>query len=346
MTPKQQYAELVAKNQIRFDASQQAALDEIERIYGQLSGKFSWRRWLGLSIKGLYLWGPVGVGKTLLMDLLYKTIPVKKKRMHFYLFMQYIHEQLSVFQGQKNPLQKIAKKISRECELILFDEFYVKNIADAMILGNLLKALFKYKVCFVATSNTEPAKLYWEGLQREQFIPAILQIEKHCEILELKAEQDYRLHHLIDSQIYFCPENKAALEQLFRNLTATHQVSHEPLTINDRLIEIQKRSSDVLWINFNDLCNIPRSSADYALLIKKYSPIIISGIPKISPTDYARISNFIQFIDIAYDNKIHCVFSADVEINELYTEGKYLQDFQRTQSRIHEMQSKDYVCGE
>jgi len=165
-------------------------------------------------------------------------------------------------------------------------------------------------------------------------------------VLELRAKQDYRLHHLIDSKIYFCPENKAALEKLFRNLTAAHQISHEPLKINDRLIEIQKRSSNVLWINFDSLCNIPRSSADYAILVKKYSPIIISEIPKITATDYARISNFIQFIDIAYDNKIRCVFSADVDINELYTDGKYWQDFQRTRSRIHEMQSKDYVCGE
>lgn len=345
MTPKQQYHQLVAEQQIRFDATQQAALEQIERIYSQLSAPLPWRRWLNLPVKGLYLWGSVGVGKTLLMDLLYKTIPVKKKRMHFYLFMQYIHEQLSIFQGQKNPLQKIAKKISNECSLILFDEFYVKNIADAMILGNLLKALFKYQVCFVATSNTEPAKLYWDGLQREQFIPAILEIENHCEVLELKAEQDYRLNHLIDSAIYFCPQNKPELEKLFQKLTATHQISHEPLKINDRLIKIQKRSSDVLWIDFDDLCNIPRSSADYAVLVEKYSPIIISGIPKIAATDYARISNFIQFIDIAYDNKIRCVFSADVEIDQLYTEGKYWQDFQRTQSRIHEMQSKDYVCG-
>lgn len=343
MTPKQQYTDLVAKKLIRFDATQQAALEEIERIYCQLSGTFSWHRWLNFPVKGLYLWGSVGVGKTLLMDLLYKTIAIKKKRMHFYLFMQYIHEQLRVFQGQKNPLQKIAKKISAECKLILFDEFYVKNIADAMILGELLKFLFKYKVCFVATSNTEPAKLYWDGLQREQFIPAILEIEKHCQVLELRAEHDYRLNHLIDSTIYFCPQNKPEFEKLFQKLTAAHQISHDPLTINDRLIRIQKRSSDVLWIDFDDLCNIPRSSADYALLIKKYSPIMISGIPKIAANDYARISNFIQFIDIAYDNKIHCVFSSDVEINELYTEGKYWQDFQRTQSRIHEMQSKDYV---
>lgn len=345
MNPKLQYAKLIAEKTIRFDSAQQAALNEIERIYSQLSSPFSWRRWLNLPIKGLYLWGSVGVGKTLLMDLLFKTIPVKKKRMHFYLFMQYIHEQLSVFQGQKNPLQKIAKKISQECRLILFDEFYVKNIADAMILGGLLKALFKYKVCFVATSNTEPSKLYWEGLQREQFLPAITEIETHCVVLHLQAERDYRLHHLVDSQIYFCPQNNGALEKLFASLTATHQISHGPLKINDRLIEIVKRSSDVLWITFDNLCNIPRSSADYALIIKKYSPIIISNIPKIAANDYARIANFIQFIDIAYDNEIYCVFSADVAIDELYTEGKYLQDFQRTQSRIHEMQSKDYVDG-
>lgn len=346
MTPKKLYQQLIDEGKIQFDEHQQAALDQLERICIQLNKKSRWRRWFNFPVKGLYCWGPVGVGKTLLMDLLNKTIAVKKKRMHFYLFMQYVHEQLRKFQGQKNPLRKIAKQISLECSLIMFDEFYVKNIADAMILGNLLKALFENHVCFVATSNTEPDKLYWDGLQREQFLPAIEEIKQHCEVLELKAHHDYRLVGVIDNSTYFCPQNPAQIQRIFQHLSQTHHTSNEPLVINDRSIEIHQRTSNVLWIDFTALCSVPRSSADYAILVKKYSPIIIDRIRQIEEHENNLISNFIQFIDIAYDNKIHCVFSSDVAIDQIYPTGKYKQDFQRTRSRIHEMQTKEYLRQE
>lgn len=346
MTPKKIYQQLLDEKKILPDPAQAAAVNSIQRIYTQLHRPQWWRKLLKHPVKGLYCWGPVGVGKTFLMDLLANSLTLPKKRMHFYLFMQYVHAHLKKYQGKKNPLDHIAKKISSECRILLFDEFYVKDIADAMILSGLLHALFRNHVCFFATSNIKPDDLYKEGLQHDSFLPAIAAIKTHCEIHHLQAKQDYRFKALTEKGFYFSPddeESEVHLEAAFLTLANSDEINYNPLSCFGRDIKIRKRTKQVLWIDFIDLCSVPRAEKDYAALADQFSFIIISHIPKVQAHQHALITNFIQLIDVLYDKKVRVIFSAAAPADQLYTEGKLLTDFKRTRSRLNEMQTEAYV---
>ena len=297
-------------------------------------------------VKGTYLWGGVGIGKTFLMDCFFETLPLsKKKRIHFHHFMADIHQALNRFLGHKNPLKLVAKEVAKEVRVLCLDEFFVKDIADAMVLAGLLDALFREGICLIITSNTPPHLLYKNGLQRQNFIPAICLLEQHTQVIHLASSEDYRTLHLKQNGLYYSPlglDAETAIRKTFL-LYAGDVFSTEPLTLLGREIAVLGRNEEVVWFDFRAICGVPRSQNDYLALVEHYTIIFISNIPVI--TDRNDATNFINFIDILYDAHVLLVMSAEKSPLELYPSGELLAEFERTQSRLIEMQSEFYIKG-
>ena len=300
-------------------------------------------------IKGLYLSGKVGIGKTYLMDIFYGSLPFKKKRrQHFHGFMREVHLALKGLQGHKNPLIWIAKDIAKETHVLCFDEFFVSDIGDAMLLGGLLDALFKLDVTLVATSNCKPEALYPNGLQRQRFLPAIELLKNYCNVFEMGSKQDYRLRHLEQKGVYFYPLNPSAekkLTALFEALAPGRVWEGEDIVIEGRPIKTKRKAMNVVWFDFDNICNIPRSPMDYIEIAQGFSTVIISGVPQIHGTDRNTITYFIYLVDIFYDHHVNLILSAEVPIDNIYPAGEKYFEFQRTQSRLIEMQSLHYLQG-
>lgn len=300
-----------------------------------------------LTIHGIYLWGNVGVGKTFLLDAFYQCLPIKRKlRMHFHAFMQMIHLQLKALQGKANPLTIIAKELAQRTAVLCFDELYVNNIVDAMILGNLFKAIYAEGICTIFTSNCAPDDLYKNGLQRQQFLPAIAAIKKHNEVIHITSEKDYRLRFFDHKAFYWHPIDKQTrknMEDCFAFYAKNQQIYFEAINICEREIKIIKRTGNIIWFDFIDLCGAKRSQEDYLVLTKQYHTIFISNLMPILAKQNDLAQNFIKLIDIFYDARIKLILLANVPIEELY-QGKIFQfDFARTQSRLIEMQSMEYA---
>lgn len=297
-------------------------------------------------VTGLYIYGGVGIGKTFLMDCFYHNLTISKKwRIHFHAFMQFIHHELKHSQGKKNPLQDIAKSLSKDYHVICFDEFVVTDIVDAMLLRNLLQALFDNGVCLVATSNTAPDDLYKNGLQRASFLPAIALLKAHTEVVHLVSAQDYRMLQLKQSGVYFTPDNEhahASMEKVFYLLTHDAAIDVDPLLINDRAINIMKRAGNVVWFDFKDICHVPRSQLDYLEIAKQYKTVFISHLPVFKQDERNIITLFIKMIDVFYDARVRVVFSAAQPAEMLGKHLSHVSDYARTQSRIIEMQSEKY----
>jgi len=338
------------------DPAQVALLPVFERMYRELRAchpdtafKCWWRKKFPKRgrVKGLYLWGGVGIGKTFMMDLFYDAIPfARKRRIHFHRFMQQVHQDLARLQGRADPLKIIAREFSIRADVLCFDEFFVREIADAMLLGSLLKALFERGVCIVATSNTAPRDLYKNGLQRSQFLPAIDAIEEHCEVVELSSDEDYRVLTLRESGIFFHPLDAKAETAMMSSfeLFANHGGQPgEVIEINDRTIPTINCSERVAWFDFSVLCTTPRSKHDYLALTERFNTIMLSRVPEIKPHDDTSITYFINLIDILYDNQVRFLMSSAVPFSQIYTEGKRFDAFKRTQSRLHEMQSTQFL---
>lgn len=355
MTPLTLYQEKIAAGLIEKDPQQFEVIQQLEKIYKKLIQQDrASKSFLGAllhpfiashSVPGLYLWGSVGVGKTFLIDLFYSCVPVKKMRVHFHDFMKNIHQQLGQLRGQKNPLEKIAKHITDQAHVLCLDEFMVHDIADAMILTNLLTALFDNHICLITTSNVEPDNLYKNGLQRELFLPAIALIKQHTTVFHIISHHDYRLMPLTQAGVYFTPLDKNAednMEKAFAHCAGKEPISTEPIEILDRPIRIRKKAGDTIWFDFLDLCNIPRSQNDYIEIAKQYKTVLISHIPVIRADQHNLITAFIHLIDIFYDNHIRVIISAEAPIEDLYPAGRLRFSFARTQSRLIEMQSIDY----
>lgn len=294
---------------------------------------------------GLYLWGGVGRGKTYLMDLFHETLPfAAKRRLHFHRFMRHVHDQLAGL-SVSDPLETIAKQFAAETRVLCFDEFFVSDIGDAMILAGLLKALFERGVTLVATSNVAPENLYENGLQRRRFLPAIELIEQHTEIVHVTGEQDYRLRVLRRDGIYRVDGNADALFASFRALSHAEPTQNERLLINDRPIHARYCAQDVAWFEFEDICDGPRSANDYIELARLFSTIVVNNIPTFTTTtkseDQAR--RFISLIDELYDRNVKVLLSAAAQVGELYQGTRLTTEWQRTASRINEMQSDDYL---
>lgn len=299
-------------------------------------------------IKGLYCWGSVGRGKTLLMDCFYEHLPFRaKNRLHFHDFMQHIHREMHRLQGLKNPLRAIAKDMAKHTHVLCFDEFVVEDVADAMILGELLEQLFHEGITLLATSNTAPEDLYKGGVQRQRFMQAIQNLKAHTDIVHLDTEQDYRLKTLMEAGVYFHPLNESTQEAIKHEFTklATGLVRYgEDIPIQNRHIPTRAIANDVIWFDFNDICTGARAASDYLEIATHYKTVFITHVPQMSARDDAAAKRFMHLIDVLYDKGIAVVISAAVDVQALYQGKDLKQSFERTQSRLIEMQSRDYLA--
>lgn len=356
MTPIDYYHNACKKGIVYEDPQQLSALNHLQRVYKELMEEDHKRAsFYGVLrrprlVRGVYLWGGVGIGKTFLMDCFYQALPIKKKmRMHFHQFMQWIHTELKKHQGKMNPLEKVAEDIAKNTIILCFDELFVSDITDAMLLGRLFKEIFSRGVALVTTSNSKPDDLYKNGLQREQFLPAIETLKTHLEVVHLPSTIDYRLRHLQAAGVFYSPLNaeaKQKMEKSFRVLTAGKELRHNPIVICDRPINIKKAAGDVVWFDFIDICTVPRSQKDYLEIAKNYRTVFISDIPIIPPNAKDMICLFICLVDVMYDARVRMLISAAEPVSEIYSRGYMILEYTRTHSRLLEMQSLEYFGGE
>lgn len=301
------------------------------------------------SSRGLYIWGTVGRGKTLMVDMFFRSLPFKGKlRMHFHRFMQMIHQQLRSLPDTSDPLPIIAERMSRKARVICFDEFHVDDITDAMLLAGLFGALFERGVVLVATSNTEPKYLYWNGLQRERFLPAIDLIEQHTHVVHIGGDTDHRLRFLDRAEIYHSPldeEAERCLKKNFINLAAEEGSCGQAIEIEGRLIDTVREADGVVWFEFEALCGGPRSAADYIEIARTYQTLLLANVPTLDRDSEDKAKRFINLIDELYDRRVKLIISAAAAPESLYRGRRHVADFQRTVSRLQEMRTHSYLAG-
>ncbi|NBD94901.1 MAG: cell division protein ZapE [Gammaproteobacteria bacterium] len=352
--PLQRYRDLVEAGRLQPDPAQERIAELLQSCHDRLVADLNRPWWQRLrprpAIPGLYLHGGVGRGKTLLMNLLATGLAeneVPVWRTHFHRFMDDVHGQLGRLGGQSDPLRRIGRRMAARVHVLCLDEFQVSDIGDAMILGELLRTLFDRGLTLVTTSNTRPDALYADGLQRERFIPAIEALEAHCRVVALDAREDYRLRELIRHPVYYHPDNDDTERQLleeFEGLASGEAVSTAPLDIRGRRIEPRRRAGSVVWFDFATLCAGPRSSSDYIELARRFGTLFISSVPRMDDSTNDPARRFIHLIDECYDRSVKLILSAEVPLTELYV-GKRLADpFERTRSRLIEMQSRNYLA--
>jgi len=361
LTPWQRYQEDLKRDDFSHDTAQEAAVRRLQDLYDRVlerraqnasfSGRFIRRfRRSVVPEKGLYFWGGVGRGKTYLMDAFYESLPFEKKlRVHFHRFMQRVHRDLSELEGEKNPIDVLGQRLAQEAEVICFDEFFVSDIADAMILANFLEAIFDRGIALVATSNIAPDGLYENGLQRSRFLPAIALLQQHTEVLTVDAGVDYRLRTLEQAQLYHHPLGPAAdasLTESFQRL-APDAIQHwQRIEINGRYLTCRSLADDVVWFEFAELCDGPRSQNDYIELAREFHAVILSGVPKMTAAEDDQCRRFVNLVDEFYDRSVKLVIAAEVPASELYSGTRLAFEFARTESRLFEMQSHDYLALE
>lgn len=343
------YEEAIQRRDIDDDPLQREILQSMQRLADEV--KKSSSSWLNLfmkhRIKGVYLYGPVGVGKTYLIDLFYEGLEEKKKaRFHFHHFMQQVDAQLRRLQGEKNPLRHIAKELAKKIRVLCFDEFMVHDVAYAMILAELLQALIEQGVILVISSNIAPDDLYRDGVHRKRFLPAIAAIKNNSEVLYLNEQRDYRIGRTPLFDAYLYPLNDKTTQTMEKqfSLLANEYQENGVLLIQNREIPYLKCGEKTIWFAFEILCNLPRSQLDYLELADKFDTIFLSNIPVLTANHTLQAIMFIHFIDVMYDRGTNIIISAEVPVKELYTEGEMKETFKRTLSRLLEMQSVDYLA--
>jgi cell division protein ZapE len=351
------YSREIAKRGFTADKAQRAAITHLERLRRELTeaaaaplGKRLLRGLTsnGEAPKGVYLWGGVGRGKTWLMDLFYGSLTLAaKRRTHFYRFMQEVQADLKRLKGMQSPLEGVADKIAKKSRVICFDELFVSDIADAMILAGLFGALLKRGVALVFTSNVRPRDLYRSGLQRDRFVPTIALIEKHCEVVAVDGGVDYRLRQLTAAPIYLssgAPDTAKKLEELFDDLSDEDVESGHDISVNSRKVKVVRESENVIWFEFAALCEGPRSPADYVAIASEYQSVIVANVPVFGVDADNAARRFISVIDEFYDRGVNVIVSAAAAPAELYKGEKLKFEFQRTASRLVEMQSEEYLA--
>jgi cell division protein ZapE len=365
-----QYAARVAAGKIERDSAQEAVVDRLAQLETRLAEhrlarKSSSLGWLfgarardAETIKGLYLFGEVGRGKTMLMDLFFSASPiVRKRRIHFHEFMAEVHERIYALRqkaklgetGGEDPIGHTAAAIAEETWLLCFDEFHVTDIADAMILGRLFKRLFELGVVVVATSNVAPGDLYKDGLNRALFLPFIALIEEHMDVVQLSARTDFRLEKLTGAPVWYVPADaaaEAALDDAWRRLTAGHAGEAQDLMVKGRAVHVPCASMGVARFAFHDLCGQPLAAADYLKIAHEFHTVLIDHIPVMDYDRRNEAKRFIILIDTFYDNAVKLVASAAAEPDALYdaNEGFEASEFRRTASRLIEMRSQAYLA--
>ena len=358
MGPLDLYQAAVSKGDIQSDVVQLQAMERLQSLYlaltkqenepGLIAKLFAKpKREL---IPGLYFWGGVGRGKTFLMDLFFDSLPFEQKsRMHFHRFMRHVHHALTDLQGEADPLRKIALDFADKNRVLCFDEFFVSDITDAMILAGLLEVLFKNGVTLVATSNVEPVNLYENGLQRSKFLPAIALIEVNTEILNVDSGTDYRLRVLESAEIYHYPLDRQADEvllQSFNSLSPDAGKADIVLDIEGREIKTRFCGDGVVWFDFPDICDGPRSQNDYIEIAMLYQTVLVSNLPCFTEKSENAARRFISLVDEFYDHSVKLIISAESPILEIYQGDRLKFEFQRTESRLQEMQSNEYLGRE
>lgn len=332
----------------RFDDLRTRLLAPTPRA-GLLKGLFSPKRKRAPE-RGLYIWGGVGRGKTWLMDLFFHSLPFKnKQRSHFHRFMQSIHDELKKQGDAVDPLERVADKIAARTRIVCFDELFVSDIADAMLLGTLFGALFERGVTLVATSNVPPDDLYKDGLQRARFLPAIELLKTHTEVVHMPVGADYRLRMLERATTWFDtqdPDHAHQLERLFTQIAGEPGRAGSTLTINHRRLHVHRQADDAIWFTFHELCNSPRSQADYIELARCYHTVFLSDVPVLTSEFEDQARRFISLVDEFYDRAVKLIVSAAAPIDQLYRGTRLAFEFERTQSRLIEMQSQEYLARE
>jgi cell division protein ZapE len=334
------------------DPSQRRAVERLQQLFEEWSA-YKKRRDTALKRllvkpplpKGVYLWGPVGRGKSFLMDSFYLCVPlVRKRRVHFHHFMREIHRTLDELRGTEDPLAEAAARTARRYRLVCFDEFHVSDIADAMILGRFLEEVMQRGVVFCMTSNYPPDGLYPNGLQRSRFLPAIELLKSRLEVIEVDNGTDYRRLKMERMRVYHL-NDEAALERIFRELKDVEE-EHHPLDVEKRSIAYRKRAGGLVWFDFQALCGGPRSYADYVDLARRFHTVMLSGVPRLSPKNADAARRFTWLVDVFYDDRVKLIVSAEAQPEALFPAGDNSAEFQRTASRLHEMQSTAYLQSE
>ncbi|RFB68822.1 MULTISPECIES: cell division protein ZapE [unclassified Herbaspirillum] len=356
MDVREFYDHALSERGFKSDEAQQRAIDRLQRAYeewvafkSQRSSTF--KRLINRPDvpRGVYMWGGVGRGKSFLMDSFYSVVPVvRKTRVHFHEFMRDVHRQLDELKGIANPLDDVAKRIAKKYRLICFDEFHVSDIADAMILYNLLGGLFDNGVSFVMTSNYKPDTLYPDGLHRDRMLPTIQLLNSKLDVMNIDAGVDYRKRALEQVRIYHTPLNAGTDSELREAFAAVAETADEDTRVHIEAREIRalRRAGSAIWFDFATLCGGPRSQNDYLEIASRFQTVILSGIPRMSAAMSSEARRFTWLIDVFYDHKVKLIMSAEVEPEELYTEGMLANEFHRTVSRIIEMQSREYMDSE
>ncbi|EPC5390686.1 TPA: AFG1 family ATPase [Serratia liquefaciens] len=365
-SPLSRYQRLLAAGEYQADEVQRQAVTQLDHIYqalqqipavsapaGGLRGKLS--RLLGKSsetakqrpVQGLYMWGGVGRGKTWLMDMFFHSLPGDRKlRLHFHRFMLRVHEELTELQGQENPLEIIADGFKAQTDVLCFDEFFVSDITDAMLLATLLQALFARGITLVATSNIPPDDLYCNGLQRARFLPAIDLINEYCDVMNVDAGIDYRLRTLTQAHLYLTPldeQTRQTMDQMFVKLAGKKGEAAPVLQINHRPLQVIHAVDGVLAVDFHTLCEEARSQLDYIALSRLYHSVILYNVRVMGPLKENTARRFLALVDEFYERHVKLVIAAEASMFEIYQGERLKFEYQRCLSRLQEMQSEEYL---
>ena len=352
-TPSALYAQGVVQKRWQDDPAQRVALAALDRIHAELLAPAGWLQRLrsqgAAPVRGVYLWGAVGRGKTFLVDLFFAALPIEQKtRLHFHRFMRRVHAELAKLEGHADPLREVAAHFADKARVLCLDEFFVTDIGDAMILGGLLQHLFTRGLTLVTTSNIEPKQLYRDGLQRAKFLPAIALLERHCEVRELQSPQDYRLRALTAAGIYFTPLGERAEQALaacFQRIAPGLPRTESEIEVNGRDIAVKRRADGAIWFEFDALCEGPRAVADYIEIAQSFHTVLISSVPQFTPMMEDPARRFVNLVDEFYDRGVNLVLSAATPITELYDGERLRAEFSRIESRLIEMQSREYLAA-
>lgn len=366
MSPLARYQQALEKGEFQPDAVQLDAMTRLDGIYQALTrvqpvsaqpakglfGKLNKLMGKGkaeapAAARGLYMWGGVGRGKTWLMDMFFQAIPgERKQRLHFHRFMLRVHQELTELQGQSDPLQIVADRFKSETDLLCFDEFFVSDITDAMLLGTLMEALFARGITLVATSNIPPDDLYRNGLQRARFLPAIEMIKQHCEIMNVDAGIDYRLRTLTSAHLWMTPLNddtSKEMERMFMALAGVARSDKPVLEINHRSLPTQGMAEGVLAMDFKTLCGEGRSQHDYIELSRRFHSVLLYNVPVMIYKTEDQARRFLALVDEFYERHVKLVVSAEASLFEIYQGARLKFEYQRCVSRLQEMQSEEYL---